>query len=142
MGTVNHGPSSQPHQYVLGVVGHADDLMGNHLADGQNQVKASIHHTAVHLRTDIRRVPASGHPAAIGARHRAHRDCVLPPVMVQKNLLRHVLPEKPDLFLTAHGPVGPHRRHDAHLCIPAQTVIQIGCDDTPVGITACDIRRH
>ena len=142
MGAVNHGPSSQAHQYVLGVVGHADDLMGHHLANGQYQVKAAVHHAVVYLHPDIPPVPASGHPAAVIAGHCADIYRVLPPVVVTKNVLRYILPEKPYLFFPAHGPVSSHGRHDADIGLHAEPVIQIGGNDAAIGIAAGDIRRN
>ena len=41
--------SARAHEDVLVVVGHADHLMGNDLADGEDQIKAALHQQPIDL---------------------------------------------------------------------------------------------
>ena len=112
---VDHAAAAQAHEQVLGVVGHAHHLVGDHLAHGQDQVKAAVHQQVVDLHLNVGDIQALADLAHHLGGHLAQHGGVALPVVHQHILVRHHIAEELLLLLGAERHVGAQGGHHLHL---------------------------
>ena len=81
VGFVDHLASAHTYEDVLAVIGHAHNLVGNHLSDGENQVISSVDELFIDLHLNVRGIQPSGNFLDDFLRHFSDGNGVCLPVV-------------------------------------------------------------
>ena len=140
---VDHSAAAQAHEQVLGVVGHAHHLVGDHLAHGEDQVEAAVHQQVVDLHLDVRDIQALADVGHHVLGNLAQDGGVGLPVVDQHVLVGHHVAEELLLFLGAQRHMGAQGGHHLHLRAhgPELGIEDLG-DLAGVAVAAGIVRGH
>ena len=124
------------------MVGHADDLVRDNLARGDDEIIALVHNAAVDLDADGIVPEALGDFFQIAGRDLADLDDVVTPVVHDHILIGHITEHDGPLLL-GHGLMRAERGHDVDLAagVGEQMVIDI-CNQAGLRMKAREIRRN
>ncbi len=110
------------HYDVLGVVGHAHNFMGNHLADGDNQIIGAFQDLSVDLHGDGKIQQSLGNLLHKGSRYHPDFGHIAPPSVVDVGVQGNLRPEDTPFLTMVHGRMGSQGRQDLHYRWPQQAV--------------------
>ena len=137
--------ASDSYEDVLGVVGHADDLVRDHLTYRQDEIERRVQQQPVDLRRPAVAYLALRYLFNIGSRNLSDGDDIVAPIMDPELFLRHAPEHDGNLFVRHRGVSAEGRHHIgqgvteivvAHLSDRASVGIQTGeigrnCKDAP-----------
>ena len=102
--------TSDSHEDVLGVVGHAYHFVRHDLADRKYEVERRVEQELVDLGRPAVIEPAFGNLVDIFGGHLSHCDNIIAPVVHPETVLRHMAEHGLDL-LGSHRGMGAESRH-------------------------------
>ena len=140
MALVDAGAAAHAHEYVLGVVGHADHLVGHDLPDGEDQVEGRVEQEFVDLGRPADSSPSLRRPRGHRKPGPPHRHHVVAPVVDAELSVGHVAEHRPDL-LRAHRGMGAEGRHHVGEGVAEVVIDHLG-DGPGEGVQAGEIRRN
>ena len=138
---VDHVRAAASHEEVLGVVGHADDLVRNHLSGRDDEVVLLVHDPLVDFHRDGIRPESLGNLLHGLGGHLAELHHVRAPAVHDHPLVGDVAEHRLPLRL-GDGHVRAERGHDVHVhALRRQQPPVDLCDVAGVGVEAREVRR-
>ena len=125
---------------VLVVVGHADDLVGNDLADGEDEVVAAVAEELVDLCGPGVVDLSFGDLVEEGARNLAQGDDIVAPVVDAEEISRRLAVHGRDLGI-GHALVGSERRKDVGQAVAVVLPGELG-ENAGLRVKASEIRGN